>query len=163
MGWLRLVGSFKLQVSFAKEPYIRDEILQKRPIILRSLLIIAQHQPSFEFDHSKSIFLSLSLSLSRSRCHHLPSTFSPTRSLSLFLVASLFRFLSIYLSVFVFVSFSLSLHPSSSPALSLFLSPYPSSSPSLSLSLSRCLSRSLALSFFIVFSFYTGQFSRQTE
>jgi len=33
MGWLRLVGSFKLQVSFAKEPYKRDNILQKRPII----------------------------------------------------------------------------------------------------------------------------------
>jgi len=41
MGWLRLVGSLKLQVSFAKEPYKRDYILQKRPIILRSLLIVA--------------------------------------------------------------------------------------------------------------------------
>jgi len=30
---LRLVGSIKLQVSFAKEPYKRDYILQKRPII----------------------------------------------------------------------------------------------------------------------------------
>ena len=27
-GWLRLVGSFKLKVSFAKEPYKRDDILQ---------------------------------------------------------------------------------------------------------------------------------------
>jgi len=35
MGWLQLVGSLKLQVSFAKEPYKRDDILQKRPIILR--------------------------------------------------------------------------------------------------------------------------------
>jgi len=41
MGWLRLVGSLKLQVSFAKEPYKRDCILQKRPTILRSLLSIA--------------------------------------------------------------------------------------------------------------------------
>jgi len=41
MGWLRLVGSLKLHVSFAKEPYKRDYILQKRPIILRSLLIQA--------------------------------------------------------------------------------------------------------------------------
>jgi len=41
MGWLRLVDSLKLQVSFAKEPYKRDSILQKRPIILRSLLIVA--------------------------------------------------------------------------------------------------------------------------
>jgi len=31
MGWLRLVGSLKLQVSFAKEPYKRDNILQERP------------------------------------------------------------------------------------------------------------------------------------
>ena len=41
MGWLRLVGSLKLQVSFAKEPYKKDDILQKRLIILRSLLIVA--------------------------------------------------------------------------------------------------------------------------
>jgi len=41
MGWLRLVGSFKLQVSFAKEPYKRDDILQNRLIILISLLIVA--------------------------------------------------------------------------------------------------------------------------
>ena len=41
MGLLRLVGSLKLRVSFAKEPYKRDDILQKRPIILRSLLIVA--------------------------------------------------------------------------------------------------------------------------
>ena len=31
MKWLRLVGSIKSQVSFAKEPYKRDCILQKRP------------------------------------------------------------------------------------------------------------------------------------
>ena len=31
----------KLQVSFANEPYKTDDILQKRPIILRSLLIVA--------------------------------------------------------------------------------------------------------------------------
>jgi len=41
MGWLRLVGSLKLQVSFAKEPYKRGDILQKRLVILRSLLIVA--------------------------------------------------------------------------------------------------------------------------
>jgi len=41
MGWLRLVGSLKLQVSFTKEPYKRDDILQKRPAILRNLLIVA--------------------------------------------------------------------------------------------------------------------------
>ena len=41
MRWLRLVGSLKFQVSFAKEPYKRDDILQKRPIILKSLLIVA--------------------------------------------------------------------------------------------------------------------------
>jgi len=39
MGWLRLGGSLKLQVSFAKEPNKRDCILPKRHVILRSLLI----------------------------------------------------------------------------------------------------------------------------
>jgi len=33
--------SLKSQVSFAKEPYTRDCILQKRPLIWRSLLIVA--------------------------------------------------------------------------------------------------------------------------
>jgi len=41
MGWLQVVGSLKLHVSFAKEPYKRDYILQKRPINLRSVLIPA--------------------------------------------------------------------------------------------------------------------------
>jgi len=41
MGWLRSVGALELQVSFAKEPYKRDYILQKRPMIFRSLLIEA--------------------------------------------------------------------------------------------------------------------------
>jgi len=40
-GWLRLVGSLKVKVSLAKEPYKRDDTLQKRPIIWRSLLIVA--------------------------------------------------------------------------------------------------------------------------
>ena len=44
MGWLRLLVSLKLQVSFAKESHKRDDILQKRLIILRSLLIVATPQ-----------------------------------------------------------------------------------------------------------------------
>jgi len=35
------VGSLKFYVSFAKEPYERDNILQKRHTILRSLRIVA--------------------------------------------------------------------------------------------------------------------------
>jgi len=34
MGWLLSVGSIKLQVAFAKEPYKRVNILQKRTVIL---------------------------------------------------------------------------------------------------------------------------------
>jgi len=41
MGWLRLVGFLNSYVSFAKEPYKRDVMLQKRQIISRSLLIVA--------------------------------------------------------------------------------------------------------------------------
>jgi len=41
MGWLRLVGSLKSHVCFAKEPDEKDDVLQKKPIILRSLLIVA--------------------------------------------------------------------------------------------------------------------------
>ena len=41
MGCLWLVGSIILQVSFAKEPYKRDNILQKRLITLSILLTVA--------------------------------------------------------------------------------------------------------------------------
>jgi len=41
MGWLQFVGSFKSYVSFAKESFHRDNILQKRPIFWRSILIVA--------------------------------------------------------------------------------------------------------------------------
>jgi len=41
MGWLRLVGSLKLQVSFAEHRLFYRALLQKRPILLRSLLIVA--------------------------------------------------------------------------------------------------------------------------
>jgi len=36
MGWLRFVGSLKTQVSFAKEPYKREYMLQKRRMFLRN-------------------------------------------------------------------------------------------------------------------------------
>ena len=48
MGWLRLVGSLKLQVSFAEYSLFYRALLQKRPIISRSLLIIATPHPSRE-------------------------------------------------------------------------------------------------------------------
>ena len=41
MEWLRLVGSLKLQVSLAEYSLFYRALLQKRPIILRSLLIVA--------------------------------------------------------------------------------------------------------------------------
>ena len=41
MGWLRLVGFWKLQVSFAEYRPFCGSLLQKRPMILRSLIIVA--------------------------------------------------------------------------------------------------------------------------
>jgi len=41
MGLLRLVGSLKLQVSFAEYSLFHRAPLQKRPVNLRSLLIVA--------------------------------------------------------------------------------------------------------------------------
>jgi len=41
MGWLRLVGSLKLQVSFTEDRLFYRSLLQKRPVILRSLLSVA--------------------------------------------------------------------------------------------------------------------------
>ena len=41
MRWLRLVGSIKLEVSFAKETYKKDYIVYKRPVISSILLTVA--------------------------------------------------------------------------------------------------------------------------
>ena len=41
MEWLPLVGSVKLQVSFAEYSTFYMAVLQKRPIVLNSLLIVA--------------------------------------------------------------------------------------------------------------------------
>ena len=41
MGWLQLVGSLKLEESFAHSCLFYRALLQKRPVILRSLLIVA--------------------------------------------------------------------------------------------------------------------------
>ena len=41
MGWLRVVDSLKLQVSFAEYSLFYRALLQKRPEILRSLLLEA--------------------------------------------------------------------------------------------------------------------------
>jgi len=41
MGWQRLVGSLKLEVSFAEYRLFYRALLQKRPMILRSLRIVA--------------------------------------------------------------------------------------------------------------------------
>jgi len=41
MGWLRLVGSLKLYVSFAEYSLFYVVLSQKRPIILKSLRIVA--------------------------------------------------------------------------------------------------------------------------
>ena len=51
MGWLRLVGSLKLSVSFAEYRLFNRALLQKRPIILRSLLIIATPYGLFSVCH----------------------------------------------------------------------------------------------------------------
>jgi len=41
MGWIRLVGSLKFKVSFAEYSLFYRALVQKRSIILRSLLIVA--------------------------------------------------------------------------------------------------------------------------
>jgi len=48
MGWVELVGSIQLYVSFAQEPYKRDNILQKRFRILLILLTVA---PPYQIIH----------------------------------------------------------------------------------------------------------------
>ena len=66
---LRLVGSLKLNISFAKEPYTRDYILQNRLIIWRSLLIVAT-------PYGRAYAPSLSSSLSLTHNTHITHTYN---------------------------------------------------------------------------------------
>ena len=80
MGWPRLVRSWKLQVSFAKETYKRDDILQKRPMILRSLLIVAapyEHGWLVSLDVSVSCVCVMCVSCV---CTHIHTTHTPTET-----------------------------------------------------------------------------------
>ena len=51
MGWLRLVGSLKLLVSCAEYCLFCRTLLQERPIILRSLLIVATPKHIYMYIH----------------------------------------------------------------------------------------------------------------
>jgi len=74
MVWLRLVGSIKVQVSFAKEPYKKDDILQKRPVISSILLIVATPYPAASSPASSpriSQRNAFSVCVGRASCHEL--------------------------------------------------------------------------------------------
>ena len=58
IGWVRLVGSLKLYVSFAEYSLFNRALLQERPIILRSLLSVTIHS----IDDSYTLYRKLSIS-----------------------------------------------------------------------------------------------------
>ena len=57
MEWLPLVGSLKLLVSFAKEPYKRYHFLQNRKIFLRGQLIVATSYSTFYYSSDETFDL----------------------------------------------------------------------------------------------------------
>ena len=57
MGWLRLVGSSKIYVSFVKEPYKRDLYSVKETFIFKSLLIVATPCHTHTHTHTHSLSL----------------------------------------------------------------------------------------------------------
>jgi len=97
MGWLRLVGSLKLQVSFAEYRLFYRALLQKRSIILRSLLIVATPQVYAKTNvyahvHAHAHCRALSCAHARTHTHSLSIALSLSLTLSLFLALSLSRF-----------------------------------------------------------------------
>jgi len=103
IGWLRLVGSFRSKVIFAKEPYKKDYILQKRPIILRSLLIVATPYLSFRaFPHLFEFLTSLFESPS-----YLPFS-ACSQATSLFLVIFFFKSLTSFFETLTYPTFRVS-------------------------------------------------------
>ena len=78
MGWLRLAGSLKSQVSFAEYSLFYRALLQKRHIILRSLLIVASpahkqylhHRLGLVHFHRVSVCVSVRVFTCVNFCHH---------------------------------------------------------------------------------------------
>jgi len=67
MGWLPLVGSLKLEVSFAECHLFYRALMQKRPILLRSLLVIATTYVSQSSSPLKELPVNSCASTSESR------------------------------------------------------------------------------------------------
>ena len=63
MGWLRLVGSLKLQVSFAEYRLFYRALLQKRHIILRSLLETHHFKEPTNRRHPTGLYQTLLINL----------------------------------------------------------------------------------------------------
>ena len=66
MGWLRLVGSIKLQVSFVEYHLFYRALLQKRPIILSILLTKATPYHEYKWRHFISYFFFIMTFVKRS-------------------------------------------------------------------------------------------------
>ena len=94
MGWLQLVGSMKLQVSFAAYRLFYRALLQKRPII-SSILLTKATPYSFSKDNSVDIILkSQPYSSQKSTLQTLDSSFSKVNSVDIvnvFLKSRLYR------------------------------------------------------------------------
>ena len=80
MGWLRLVGSLKVYVSVAEYRLFYRALSQKRPIILRSLLIVATPYTDIEgvetraHEHVHKRTHSLAHTHTHTYTHHLSHT-----------------------------------------------------------------------------------------
>jgi len=73
-GWLRLVGSLKLQVSIGECSVFSRALLQKRPMILRSLLIVAIQM----WANRMSLIMRMSFSRTNTHAHtHTNTEISP--------------------------------------------------------------------------------------
>jgi len=55
MGWLRLAGSLKLQVSLAEYGLFYRALLQTRPVILRSLRIVVTPKRTKDLDMKRDL------------------------------------------------------------------------------------------------------------
>jgi len=88
MWLLRSGDSLYLQISFVKEPYKTDDIPHKRPMILRSLLIVATPYPHL-FDHQECLPASPYLQHPQ-RCGYRQCGYSPLRGCRLLKIIRLF-------------------------------------------------------------------------
>jgi len=106
MGWLRFVGSFKLEFSFAEYSLLDRALLQKKLIILRSLLIVATLPHRWYMGRAETVsFVKMSyVTFMRKPCHTYAWIMAHMYIYDIYMIdIHMYTYVHMYISIHVYV------------------------------------------------------------